>query len=130
MSKSLLFMICILTGLLVLACAKSETNKNTNAAATTSAASPATTANANHTASTGEKVGIEECDSFLTSYEHCVTSKIPEASRAQYQQSINTLRASWKKLADTPATRGTLANICKNQLETTKAQLKSFNCTF
>jgi len=129
MSKSLLFMICILTGLLVLACAKSA-DTNRNAAAPSTAASPATAANTNHTASAGDKIGIEECDSFLTAYDNCVSTKVPEASRAQYKQAITSWRSSWKKLAETPATRATLASVCKNQLETARAQMKSFNCTF
>lgn len=131
MSKSLLLMICILTGLLVLACAKSaDTNRNANTAAPSSATSPATVANTNRNASAGEKIGIEECDTFLTAYENCVSTKVPAASRAQYEQGIATWRSSWKKLAETPATRSTLASICKNQLETARTQMKSFNCTF
>ena len=125
MSKSLLLMLCLLTGLLVLACAKSE-ETNRNVAATNSSApasTPATTASAN-------KIGIEECDTFLTAYDNCVTTKVPEAARAQYRTAINTWRTEWKKLADNPQTRGTLANVCKTQMETARTQFKSFNCTF
>lgn len=137
MSKSLLFMICILTGLLVLACGKTaETNRNANTMAPSNSTAPApaasvtTNRNGNDGASAA-KIGIEECDSFLTSYENCVTSsKVPEAARAQYKQAITTWRTEWKKLADNPQTRGTLANICKTQLETARTQLKAYNCTF
>ncbi len=131
MSKSLLLMICILTGLLVLACAKTaDTNRNANAVATSNAASPASATNANHTASAADKIGIEECDSFLTAYDHCVSTNVPEASRAQYKQSLAAWRSTWKKAADNPATRGTLAGICKNALEQSRLTMKSFNCTF
>ncbi|HEY6216443.1 MAG TPA: hypothetical protein VIW74_07240 [Pyrinomonadaceae bacterium] len=132
MSKSLLFMACILTGLLVLACSKADTNKNATTANSTApapAGSVATNKNANATAATGTKIGVEECDTFLTAYENCVTTKIPEAARVQYQSSINTLRANWKKLADNPQTRGTLAAACKQQHDQVRTQLKSFNCT-
>jgi len=128
MTKSLLLMLCLLTGLLVLACAKSEeTNRNATApSGTNSAAStPATT-----TASAGDKIGIEECDTFLTAYDNCVSTKVPEATRAQYRTAINTWRTEWKKLADNPQTRGTLANVCKTQMETARTQFKSFGCTF
>jgi len=131
MSKSLLFMACILTGLLVLACSKADTNKNATTANSTApapAGSVATNKNANATAATGTKIGVEECDTFLTAYENCVTTKIPEAARVQYQSSINTLRANWKKLADNPQTRGTLAAACKQQHDQVRTQLKSFNC--
>jgi len=117
----------------VLSCSKAETNKNAGAANSTApapAGSVSTNKNTNSTtAAAGEKIGVEECDTFLTAYETCVTTKIPEAARAQYQSSINTLRANWKKLADNPQTRGTLAAACKQSHEQTRTALKSFNCT-
>ena len=129
MSKSLLFMICILTGLLVLACGKTETNRNANATAPAPAASVTTNRNGNDGAS-ATKIGIEECDSFLTSYDNCVSSKVPENLRAQYKQALTTWRTEWKKLADSPQSRGTLAGICKTQLDAARTQFKAYNCTF
>jgi hypothetical protein len=121
-------MLCLLTGLLVLACSKSyETNRNVAAPGGTNSSAPAST---NSSASTGEKIGIAECDSFLTAYDNCVSNKVPEAARAQYRTAINTWRTEWKKLADNPQTRGTLATVCKNQMEAARAQVKSFGCTF
>ena len=133
MSKSLLFMICLLTGLLVLACGKTaETNRNANATAPAPAASVTTNKNTNATAATAsaDKIGIEECDAFLTAYDTCVNSKVPEAARAQYKQALTTWRTEWKKIADDPKTRGTLANICKTQLNTARTTFKAYNCTF
>lgn len=127
MPKSLLLMLCLLTGLLVLACAKSEeTNRNVAAPGATNSSAPV---NTNSSASAGDKIGIEECDSFLTAYDNCVSNKVPEAVRPQYKNAINTWRTEWKKLADNPQTRGTLATVCKNQMETARAQVKSFGCT-
>ena len=139
MSKSLLLMICLLTGLLVLACGKTaETNRNANAVAPSNSTAPApagsvvTNRNTNSSATTNpaDKVGIEECDSFLTAYDNCVSTKVPEAARAQYKQALTTWRTEWKKLADNPQTRGTLAGICKTQLNTARTQFKAYNCTF
>ena len=134
MSKSLLLMICIVTGLLVLSCAKTaDTNRNA-APANSNAAAPSgsvsTNKNSNTTVAAADKIGIEECDTFLTEYDNCVSTKVPEAARAQYKTAIAQWRSSWKKLADNPQTKGTLANICKTQLETARTQMKSFNCTF
>jgi hypothetical protein len=128
MSKSLLLMLCILTGLLVLACAKSDTNRN---AAATNSAAPATTpaSTTNSSASAGDKIGVEECDHFLTAYENCITTKVPEAGRERYKNIIATWRADWKKLAANPQTRATLVSVCKTQLETARAQVKSMGCT-
>jgi hypothetical protein len=131
MSKSLLLMLCLLTGLLVLACAKSDTNRNVAApAGTNSSAASTPVSTTNTSASAGEKIGIAECDTFLTNYENCVTTKVPEAARASYKTAIANWRSSWKKLADNPQTKGTLANVCKTQLETARTQLKSYGCTF
>ena len=110
MSKSFLLMLCILIGLLVLACAKTdETNRNA--------------------ATAGDAIGIPECDSFLTAYDTCVSTKVPEDRRAQFKATVATWRTQWKKLADNPQTRGTLANVCKMQLETARAQVQAFGCT-
>jgi hypothetical protein len=134
MSKSLLLMSCIVIGLLVLACAKSvETNKNgeTNASAPVPAGTPvAPPTNKNDNTGATAQVGVAECDTFITAYENCVTTKVPEAARAQFRSSIATWRTEWKKLADNPQTRGTLASVCKTQLETARTQMKAYNCTF
>ena len=129
MSKSLILMLCIVTGLLVLACGRTE-ETNRNAAATNSAAPAGTPATSTNSSATAGKIGIEECDSFLTAYDTCVSTKVPEAARAQYKTVINNWRTEWKKLADNPQTRGTLAAACKTQMEAARTQLKSFGCTF
>ena len=132
MSKSLLLMLCILTGLLLLACARPAVDTNRNAVTPTSATSPvpAGTPSTNTNATAGAPIGIAECDSFLTAYDTCVSSKVPENVRAQYRTAINTWRTEWKKLADNPQTRGTLVNVCKQQMEAARAQVKAFGCTF
>ena len=139
MSKSLLFMICLLAGLLVLACGKTEdTNRNANATAPSNSTAPvpagtvSTNKNTNSSAATAsaDKIGIEECDAFLTAYDTCVNSKVPETARAQYRQALTTWRTEWKKMADDPKTRGTLASVCKTQLNAARTTFKPYNCTF
>lgn len=129
MSKSLLLMLCILTGLLVLACAKPAVDTNRNAVAPSTATSPVP-AGTPATSTNAAAIGIAECDSFLTAYDSCVSNKVPENIRAQYKTAIATWRTEWKKLADNPQTRGTLANVCKQQMETARTQVKAFGCTF
>jgi hypothetical protein len=128
-----LFALCVLLGLVLLACGgaadntnTATTNANTKSAATPgAAASPAAT-----TASTGEKIGVAECDDFITKYEACVTGKVPAAQQAMFKSSIEQWRSSWKKLADNPATKGTLTSICKTQLDQSKTALSSFGCSW
>lgn len=132
MLKFFLLMVCILTGLLVLACS-APTNRNaevTTASSPVPAGSPALTTNKNDNTPAGDKVGIAECDNFITAYETCVSSKVPEAARANLRASVATWRTEWKKLADNPQTRGTLAAACKTQRDATVASMKAYNCTW
>ena len=129
MSKSLLLMSCIVIGLLVLACNRQETNRN--AAAPATANSPATThANANTATASAEKVGVAECDNFITAYESCVSSKVPESARGPLRAAVNTWRTDWKRMAENPQSRAGLAAACTRQLEAARTQLKAYNCTF
>lgn len=131
MSKSLLLMLCILIGLLVLACAKpAETNRNAAPAAAVSPVAPPTNRNDNTGATATAQVGVAECDAFITAYENCVTNKVPEAARAQFRTTLTTWRTEWKKLADNPQTRGTLVGVCKTHLENAKTSMKAYGCTF
>ena len=129
MSKSLLLMSCIVIGLLVLACNRQDTNRN--AAAPATASSPPTThANANTATASAEKVGVAECDNFITAYESCVSSKVPESARGPLRAAVHTWRTDWKRMAENPQSRAGLAAACTRQLEAARTQLKAYNCTF
>ena len=132
MSRSLPLMFCLVIGLLVLACSK-PADTNRNAAATNSAAPAATPAATSHTASTSapaEKIGVPECDAFLTAYENCVTTKVPEAQRATFETGMKTWRTQWTRLADNPQTKPGLVEACKRQQELQRTTLnKTYGCT-
>lgn len=130
-----LFALCVLLGLVMLACGgaadntntattNSTTNANTKSAATP-AASPAAT-----TASTGEKIGVPECDDFLAKYEACVSGKVPAAAQATFKTSLDTWRSSWKKLAETPQGKAGLATACKSAMDQAKTSLGSYGCSW
>ena len=130
MSRSLLLIMCLVIGLLVLACG-GPTNKNgvsTNRAA--EANSSAATASPVATVANATQVGVPECDNFINAYESCVTNKVPAQARAQYQTAVNTWRTQWKKLADNPQTRAGLVTACKQQMEAARTSMKAYNCTF
>ena len=82
------------------------------------------------TAPAGDKIGIAECDDFIAKYDACVSSKVPEAARAQYKSAVDQWRASWKKLAENPATKSTLASACKQAAAQQEAALKSYGCSW
>jgi hypothetical protein len=115
--------------LLLIACGKTDVTVNTNDSAPPASSSPvlspATTAT-----TAGEKIGVPECDEFIAAYDACVTGKVPEAARAQYKTAIEQWRSSWKKLAENPNTKATLAQACKQSAEQARASMKSYNCTF
>ena len=123
--------LCVVCTIVLIGCAKTETANNSNSTgntnkAATAAASPATATNA----TAGEKIGVPECDEFIAAYDACVSSKVPEAARAQYKTAIEQWRSSWSKLAANPNTKATLAAACKQSAESARASMKSYGCTF
>src|SRR5688572_13711244 len=127
--RILLPSLCVVIGLLLMACGTTEVTVNRNDASPAPAsASPALTPAT--VASTGEKIGVPECDDFITAYDACVSSKVPETVRAQYKTSIEQWRTSWRQLAANPNTKATLAQVCKQAAEQQRTALKSYNCTF
>ena len=125
----LLFIVC---AIVLVGCSKSEppangasgTTGNANKAATST--SPATST----TAAAGEKIGVPECDEFIAAYDACISGKVPEAARAQYKTAIEQWRSSWRKAAENPTTKATLAAACKQSAEQARASMKTYGCTF
>ena len=121
-------LLCMLCAIVLAGCAsKSETNANTASATN---ANKATTAPAAPATASAEKIGVPECDEYLANYDACVTGKVPEVARAQYKSALDQTRSSWRKLAENPQTRATLAAACKQAAETARTAMKSYNCTF
>lgn len=119
--------LCVMCALLLAACSKTEVT--TNRASSAPAASSATPA-APVTVASGDKIGVPECDDFIAAYDACVSGKVPEVARAQYKTAIEQWRTSWKKLAENPNTKATLAAACKQSAEQARVSMKTYNCTF
>ncbi|GEM_PF-172992 len=73
-------------------------------------------------------VGISACDNFLAKYHACVSTRVPEKARDQYESTVNQWRESWRKLANNQQTRGTLITACKLAAEEQETALKSYRC--
>jgi hypothetical protein len=131
MLKKSFLIFCVLCAAILIGCSKTETGnsntttENTNKPATTTASTPATT-----TASTGDKIGVPECDDFIAKYDACVSSKVPEMARAQFQSMLKTWRTEWKKAAENPQTKAALAQGCKMSAEQANATMKGYGCSF
>jgi hypothetical protein len=129
MKKRILLPLLVVIGLLLAACAKTEVTTNKNAAPSPATkASPASTPAT--TASTGEKIGVADCDAFIAAYESCVSNKVPEVARAQFKTAVEQWRTSWRQLAANPNTKATLATACKQAADQAKISMKAYNCTF
>ena len=123
-------MVCLVLGLVAMACSTTETTTNTNTNTTSSTTDkPAMTSTpATTTASTtGSDVGVAECDEYIKKYEAC-TPRVPEIAREQYKSALAQTRASWKQLAENPQTRSTLAAACKQAAEQQAAAWKMYGC--
>ena len=105
------------------------TTTTTSTPATTSTPStPATTTTT--TSSSGDKIGVAECDDYLAKYEACLTGKVPEAARAQFNSALAQTRSSWRQLASTAQGKAGLAQACKMAADQTKQSMKPYGCEF
>jgi hypothetical protein len=132
MLKNFSLLLCVICTLVLVGCAKTEPSTN-NGPATAANANKATAAATPATATVvpaGEKIGVPECDDFIAAYDACVSSKVPEVARAQYKSSIEQWRSSWRKLAENPQTKATLAAACKQSAESARTSMKTYGCTF
>ena len=82
------------------------------------------------TATHAQSTGIAACDDFLTKYDACVVSKVPEAQRAMYKTQIDQTRKAWVDLAKNPSAKASMEATCKQTLDATKASLTAYGCSF
>ncbi len=82
------------------------------------------------TAASAQSTGIASCDEFLTKYDACVGSKIPEAQRAMYKTQIDQTRKAWIDMAKNPSAKASMEATCKQTIDATKASLTAYGCSF
>jgi hypothetical protein len=110
---------------------KTATTTTTPATTTTTPATTTTTTPATTTTSgSGDKIGVAECDDYLAKYEACLTTKVPEAARAQFNSALAQTRSSWRQIASTPQGKSGLAMACKAAADQTKTAMKPYGCEF
>ncbi len=130
MFRNTFLVLCVLCAAILIGCGKTETGNSNMAAENSNKGTTTTTKTETTTTSSGDKIGIAECDDFIAKYEACVSGKVPDAARASYQTALKQWRESWKKLAENPQTKGTLAAACKQAKEQQEAALNSYGCTW
>ncbi len=108
----------LLCGLMLFAnCGGAKTDSNT-------AASNSTTS--------GDSVGVAECDEYIKKYEACLTSiaaKAPQAAPG-LKTAFEAQRKGLKDAAANPQSKATLPGTCKQALETSKQALASYSCAW
>ena len=129
-----LLALCIAAGLALLACGGGADNTantaNTANAGNANKAASNTAANTSTASTSGDKIGVPECDDYISKYEACVNSKVPESMRATVKASMETARKMWKDAAATPQGKAGLAQACKQALETAKTSMSSYGCSW
>jgi uncharacterized protein (DUF305 family) len=134
MLKKSLLIFCVLSAAILIGCSTTETHNTNSTAANSNSSSGSTTASTpattTSTTSAGDKIGVPECDDFIAKYEACVSGKVPEIARAQFQTMLKTWRTEWKKAADNPQTKAALAQGCKMSAEQANASMKAYGCSF
>ena len=68
----------------------------------------------------GASVGVPECDAYLTKYEACI-GKMSGPAKMAAEPALKAQRDSFKQAAATPAGKASLANTCKQSMESIKA---------
>jgi hypothetical protein len=77
-----------------------------------------------------DAIGVPECDEYLTKYQQCVETKVPEMARATMKQSFDQTRAAWKQAAANAQAKQALAAGCKQALDAAKQALAAYGCTW
>jgi hypothetical protein len=119
--------LCLAFAIFLIGCSTTETNTNTNTNTTSSTTEKPATTPATAAASTSGSIGVPECDDFLAKYDSC-TSRVPEMVRAQYEDAGKRMRDQWKRLAENPETKASLAAACKQAVEQQAAAWKMYGC--
>lgn len=81
-------------------------------------------------AAMAQETGIAACDTFYRDYEACVGTRVPEAQRATFRQSLEQGRAGIRQAAGNPQARPQLEQMCQQQKVQMTQALSAYGCTF
>lgn len=72
-----------------------------------------------------ELIGVPECDAFITDYQECIDTKMPEVTREVSHQALDTSIEAWKRAAQTEAGRAGLAHACNTAADAVRASCEN-----
>lgn len=119
--------LCLLLGLLLLACGGGASDNAANSS--NAAANGNKAANTSTTSTSGDKIGVPECDEYIAKVEACL-AKVPPAGQPAVKTSLDAMRKSWRDAAATPQGKAGLAAGCKQALESAKSTYSSYGCSW
>src|SRR5215475_11031858 len=77
-----------------------------------------------------QSTGIAACDDFLTKYDSCVSSKLPDAQRALYKSQLDQTRKLWLDMSKNPTAKAAMETTCKQTMDAVKTSLQAYGCSF
>ena len=81
-------------------------------------------------AANAQSTGITACDDFLTKYDSCVSSKLPDAQRALYKSQLDQTRKLWLDMSKNPQAKAAMEATCKQTMDAVKTSLQAYGCSF
>jgi hypothetical protein len=108
--------------------AATPTPASTAAPAATEQAAPEQAAPAATADADDSKIGIAECDDYISKVKACLAAKVPEAQRAMFDQAMKTSADQWKAAMAQPGGKEALAAQCKQASDAAKQTYASFGC--
>ena len=124
-----LLALCLLVGLVLLACGGGASDNAANTSNAAAGNSNKAAANTSTATTSGEKIGVPECDEYIAKVEACL-AKVPAAGQPAVKSSLDAMRKSWRDAAATPQGKAGLAVGCKQALETAKTTYSSYGCSW
>jgi hypothetical protein len=77
-----------------------------------------------------QEVGVPACDSYLSQYEACINSKVPESLRAHHRTEVDNWRKRWIDYGNkNPSLKSSLDGACKNAMMLSSVVVEQFGCT-
>jgi hypothetical protein len=126
-----LLSLCLAAGLALLACGGAGSSDNTSSASNAGGGNTngKAASNTSTTSTSGDKIGVPECDEYIAKVEACL-AKVPAAGQPAVKSSLDTMRKTWKDAAATPQGKAGLAAGCKQALETAKTTYSAYQCSW
>ncbi len=78
----------------------------------------------------GDKIGVKECDEYISKFEKCIESstEIPTEAKKAQMDAFKQTRDAWREAAKSPGGKAGLKIGCEQALKTAKESMKAYNC--